>query len=170
MDTPNTVGRCEPFPGSEYPSSLPACATGRIVLSAGPSGVSDWVGSQDLYHTAGGMTYLSIGHSLVRQFCSDDSPMRRIGRYESNPPRYAQVSGVRGSAAYRWKWKPGIGITASSCSALRRHGMSECRSVSILSAPPVSIVVQPRHTCSRSRIDVGYCYSPLQHDDYTVVI
>ena len=168
VDTPNTVGRCELFPGSEYPSSLPACATVRLVLSAGPSGASDWVGSQDLYHSAGGITYLCSGHSLVRPFCSDDSPMRRIGRYESNPPRCAQVSGVRRSAAYRWK--PGIWITASSCSAIRRHGMSECRSVSILSAPPGSIVVQPRHTCSRSRIDVGYCYSPLQHDDYTVAI
>ena len=168
VDTPDTVGRCEPFPGSEYPSSLPACATVRLVLSAGPSGASDWVGSQDLYHTAGGITSLCIVRSLVRPFCSDDSPTRSIRRYESNPPRYAQVSGVRRSAAYRWK--PGIGITASSCSALRWRGMSEGRSVSILSAPPGIIVVQLRHTCSRSRMDVGYCYSPLQLDDYTVVI
>ena len=62
VNTPNTVGRCEPFPGSEYPSSLPACATVRLVLSAGPSGVSDWVGCQDLYDTARGITYLCIGH------------------------------------------------------------------------------------------------------------
>ena len=124
--------------------------------------IIDWVGNQDVY---GGIIYLWIGHSLVRPFRLDDSPIRRIWRYDTNPPRYAQVSRVRRSAAYRWK--PGIGIAASSCSALRRHGMSECRSVSILSAPPGSIVVQPRHTCSRSRIDVGY--SPLQHDDYTVL-
>ena len=64
--------RCEPFPGSDCPSPLPACATVRLVLSAGPSGASDWVGSQDLYHAAGGITYLCIGHSLVRPFCSDD--------------------------------------------------------------------------------------------------
>ena len=63
-------------------------------------------------HTAGGITYLCIGHSLVRPFRLDDSPIRRIRRYETNPPRYA-------------RWKPGIGITASSCSALRRRGMSE---------------------------------------------
>ena len=77
LHTPDSVGRRESFPGSEYPSSLPACATVRLVLSAG-------VGSQDLCHTAGGITYLCSGHSLVRPFCSDDSPMRRIGRYESN--------------------------------------------------------------------------------------
>ena len=160
MDTPNTVGRCEPFPGSEYPSSLPACATVRLVLSAGPSGASDWVGSQDLYDTAGGIIYLCISHSLVRPFRSDNSPIGRIRRYETSPPRYAQVIGVRRSAAYRWK--PGIWITASSYSALRRRGMSEGRSASILSAPPGVSVVQPCHTCSRSHMDVGYCYSPLQ--------
>ena len=33
VDTPNTVGRCVPFPESEYPSSLPACAKVRLVLS-----------------------------------------------------------------------------------------------------------------------------------------
>ena len=32
LDDPNTAVRCEPFPGSEYPSSLPACATVRAVL------------------------------------------------------------------------------------------------------------------------------------------
>ena len=168
VDTPNTVGRCEPFPGSEYPSALPACTTVRLVLSAGPSGASDWVGSQDLYDTARGIIYLCISHSLVRPSRPDDSPIRSIRRYETSPPRYAQVIGVRRSAAYRWK--PGIGITASSYSALRRRGMSEGRSVSILSAPPGIIVVQPCHTCSRSHMDVGYCYSPLQLDDYTVVI
>ena len=46
--------RCELFPGSESPCSLPACATVRALLSAGPSGVSDWVGYQDLYDTARG--------------------------------------------------------------------------------------------------------------------
>ena len=153
VDTPCTVGRCEPFPGSEYPSSWPECSMDRLVLSAEPSGASDWVGNQDVYDTAGGIIHLWIGHSLVRPFRSDDSPIRRIWRYDTNPARYAQVSGVRRSTAYRWK--PGIGIAASPCSALRRHGMSECRSVSILSAPPGSIVVQPHHTCSRSQIDVG---------------
>ena len=132
VDTPYTVDRCKPFPGSGYPSSLPECSMVWLVLSAGPSGASDWVGNQDVYDTAGGIISLWIGHSLVRPFCSDDSPIRRIRRYDTNPPRYVQVSGLRRSAAYRWK--PGIGITASSCSALQRHRMSECRSVSFLSA------------------------------------
>ena len=64
--TPNTVGRCEPFPGSEYPSSLPACAMVRLVLSAGPSGASDSVGCQDLYNTAGGITYLCISQASLK--------------------------------------------------------------------------------------------------------
>ena len=32
LDDPNTAVRCETFPGSEYPSSLPACATVRAGL------------------------------------------------------------------------------------------------------------------------------------------
>ena len=31
VDTPNTVGRGEPFPGSEYPSSLLACTVSRTL-------------------------------------------------------------------------------------------------------------------------------------------
>ena len=49
LDDPNTAVRCGLFPGSESPCSLPAYATVRVVLSAGPSGASDWVGFQDLY-------------------------------------------------------------------------------------------------------------------------
>ena len=52
LDDSNTAVRCELFPGSESPCSLPACATVRAVLSAGPSDASDWVGFQDLYDTA----------------------------------------------------------------------------------------------------------------------
>ena len=48
LDDPNTAVRCETFPGSEYPFSLPACTTVRAVLSA-PSDASDWAGYQDLY-------------------------------------------------------------------------------------------------------------------------
>ena len=109
--------------------------------------------------SARGITYLCISHCL-RPFRSDDSPIRRIGRYETCHPRYAQVIGVRRSAVFQWK--PGIGIAASSYSPLRRRG--------ILSAPPSVSPVQPRHTCSRPRVEVGHSYSPLQLDDYTVVI
>ena len=167
VDTPYTVGRCKPFLGSGYPSSLPKCSMVRLLLSAGPSGTSDWVGNQ-VCDTAGGITSLWIGRRLVGPFRSDDSPIRRIRRYDTNQPRYVQVSGLRRSAAYRWK--PGIRIAASSCSAIRRHGMSECCSVSILSAPPGSIVVHLRHTCSCSRMDVGYCCSPIQQDDCAVTV
>ena len=55
LDDPNTAVRCEPFPGSESSCSLPACATVRAVLSAGPSGAPNWVGFQDLYDTARGI-------------------------------------------------------------------------------------------------------------------
>ena len=49
LDDPNTAVRCEPFPGSESPCSLPEYATVRTALSARPSGAPDWVGFQDLY-------------------------------------------------------------------------------------------------------------------------
>ena len=62
LDDPNTAGRCEPFPGSEYPSSLPACATVRAVLSAGPSGAPDWVGCQDLRHCQRDHRPLQLSH------------------------------------------------------------------------------------------------------------
>ena len=55
LDDPNTAVRCGLFPGSEPPCSLPAYAMVRAVLSAGPSGASDWVGFQDLYDTARGI-------------------------------------------------------------------------------------------------------------------
>ena len=154
LEDPNTAVRHEPFPGSEYPSSLPACATVWLVLSAGPSGAPDWVGCQDLYDTARGITYLCISHSLVRPFRSDDSPIRRIKSDETSSPRYAQVLGVRRSAVFRWK--PGIRITASSYSALRQGRMS-------------GVVSSPFSAC-RSRVDLDYCSSPLQLDDYTFVI
>ena len=151
VDVPNTVGRCEPFPGSEYPSSLPACATVRAVLSAGPSGAPDWVGCQDLYDTARGITYLCISHSLVRPFRSDDSSIRRIRRDETSSPRYAQILGFRRSAVSRWK--PGIRSTASSYSVLRQRRMS-------------GVVPSPVSAC-RSHVDLDYCSSPLQLDDCT---
>ena len=95
LDDTDIAVRCGTCPGSEYPSSLPACATVRLVLSAGPSSAADWVGCQDLYDTARGITYLYISHSLVRPLRSDDSPIRRIRRDETSSPRYAQVLGVR---------------------------------------------------------------------------
>ena len=122
LDDTNIAVHCGTFPGSGYPSSLPACATVRTVLSAGPSGAPDWVGCQDLYDTAREITYLCISHILVRPFRSDDSPIRRIRRDESGSPRYAQILGVRRSAVFLWK--PGIGMAASSFSALRQRGMS----------------------------------------------
>ena len=41
--------------GPESPWSLPGCATVQALLSAGPSGASDWIGFEDLKHTARGI-------------------------------------------------------------------------------------------------------------------
>ena len=150
MNDPNTAGWCEPFPGSEYPSSLPACATVRAVLSAGPSGAPNWVGCQDIYDTAREITYLFNCHIFVRPLRCDDFPIRRIRRDDTSSPHYAQILGVRRSAVFRWK--PGIRIAASSYSALRQRRMS-------------GVVPSPVLAC-RSRLDSDYCSCPLELDDY----
>ena len=122
LDDPHTAGRCEPFPGSEYPSSLPACAMVRAVLSAGPSGAPDWVGFQDLYITARG----SIDHceclTFVRPLRRDGFPIRGTKRDDTSSPCYAQILGVRRSAVFRWK--PGIWLTATSSSLSGASGGS----------------------------------------------
>ena len=105
VDVPNTAVRCEPLPGSEYPSVLPACATVRAVLSAGPS-APDWVGCQDLYDTARGIIDLCECPIFVRPLRRDGFPIRGSRRDDTSSPRYAQIFGVRRSAVYRWK--PGI--------------------------------------------------------------
>ena len=55
LGDPNTAAWCEQYSGSESPWSVPGCATVRALLSTGPSGASDWVGFEDIYHTAGGI-------------------------------------------------------------------------------------------------------------------
>ena len=103
LDDPNTAVRCEPFPGSEYPSSLPACSTVRAVLSAGPSGAPDWVGFQDLYDTARGIIDLCECPIFVRPLRRDDFPIRGTKRDDTSSPCYVQILGVWRSAVYRWK-------------------------------------------------------------------
>ena len=102
MDTPDSVGRREPFPGSEYPSSLPACATVWLVLSAGPSGASDWVGFQDP----------DVAVIEIFDLCNARDPgggrVSTVWTAES----FMQTLGVRRSAVYRWK--PGLCIAAAS--------------------------------------------------------
>ena len=93
LDDPNTAVRCEPFLGSESPSSLPACATVRAVLSAGPSGASDWVGFQDFYDTARGIFDLCNAHD------PGGGRVRTVWTAES----FMQILGVLRSAVYRWK-------------------------------------------------------------------
>ena len=93
LDDPNTACWCEPFPGSEYPSSVPACTTVRAVLSAGPSGAPDWVGCQNLYDTAREIIDLCNCHIFVRPLRRDDFPIRRIRRDNTSSPRYAQILG-----------------------------------------------------------------------------
>ena len=150
LDDPNTAGRCEPFPGSEYPSSLPACATVRAVLSAGPSGAPDWVGCQDIYDTAREIIDLCNCHIFVRPLRRDDFPIRRIRRDDTSSPRYTQILGVWRFAVFRWK--PGIRIAASSYSALRQRRMS-------------GVVPSPVLACC-SRLDLDYCSCPLELDGY----
>ena len=137
LDDPNTAVRCETFPGSEYPSSLPACATVRAVLSAGPSNASDWVDNQDLYDAAGGIIDL----------CSARDPgegrVIAVGTAELS----VQILGGR-SAVFRWK--PGIRIATSSYSALRQRRMS-------------GGVLSPVLAC-RTRLDSDYCSCPLDLD------
>ena len=122
LDDPNTAVRCEPFPGSEYHSSLPACATVRAVLSAGPSGAPDWVGFQDIYDTARGIIDLCECHSFVRQLRRDDFPITGTKRDDTTSPRNIQILGIRRSAVYRWK--PGLCIAAATYSGTGRRNMS----------------------------------------------
>ena len=121
MDDPNTAGRCERFPGSEYPSSLPACAMVRAVLSAGPSSAPDWVGFQNLYDTARGIIDHGECPSLVRSLRRDFIPISGNRRDDTSPPRYAHILGVWRSAVFRWK--PGIGIAASFSMQRRMLGV-----------------------------------------------
>ena len=92
VDTPDSVGRREPFPGSEYPSSLPACATVRLVLSAGPSGASDWVGFQD--------PGVSVGE--IFDLCNDHDPGRARVNTVWIAESFMQILRVQRSAVYRW--------------------------------------------------------------------
>ena len=133
VDVPNTVGRCELFPGSESLCSLPACATVRSVLLAGPSGASDWVSFQNLYDTAGGIIDLcnarDPGGGLIITVWTAESSI--------------QILRVRRSAVYQWKL--GITIAAPSYSAprQRRDAMS-------------GVVPSPVSAC-RSCFDLEYC-------------
>ena len=125
------------FPGSEYPSALPACATVRAVLSAGPSGAPDWVGFQDLYEC----------HIFVRPLRRDDFPIRGTKRGDTSSPRYVQILGVRRSAVYRWK--PGIWFAAASYSVPGRRIMS-------------GVAPAPVSPC-RSRSDYEYCSGGISY-------
>ena len=112
LDDPNTAVRCELFPGSESLCSLPACATVRSVLSAGPSGASDWVGFQDLYDTARGIIDLCNAR--------DPEGGRVIAVWTAESS--VQILGVRRSAVLRWK--PGLWIAAVSYSGPGHRRMS----------------------------------------------
>ena len=90
LDDPYTAVRCETLPGSEYPSSLPACATVRAVLSAGPSDASDWVGYQDLYDAAGGIIDLCSARD------HGEGRVITVGTAELS----VQILGVRRSAVF----------------------------------------------------------------------
>ena len=119
-----TYARCERFPGSESPLSLPVCVAVGFGLSAGPSSTSDCVGSGDLRSAGGGVL--------------DSCPSHGLGGGRVIEDRTAELSvlilGVRRTAVYRWK--PGIWFTAqsSSVSGIRGNSgvgpapVSSCRS------------------------------------------
>ena len=96
LGDPISYARFEQFLGSESPSSLPACATVRAVLSAGPSGAPDWVGFQDLYDTARG----------IFDLCNASDPGGGRVRTVWTAELFMQILGVRRSAVYMWK--PGL--------------------------------------------------------------
>ena len=109
LDDPNTAVWREPFPESESPCDLPAYATVRAVPSAGPSGVSDWVGLQDIYVSAREILDLcnarDLGGGRVITLWTAESLMR--------------VLGVRRSAVFGWK--PGLRLAAASYSGPGRR-------------------------------------------------
>ena len=113
LGDPNTAAWCEQYPGSESPWSLPGCATVQALLSTGPSGASDWVGFEDLYHTAGGIIDL----------CNSRGPgggrVITVWTAESS----VQILGVRRSAVV-YRGKPGIWIAAASYSVPGQRRMS----------------------------------------------
>ena len=136
LGDPNTAAWCEQYPGSESPWSLPGCATVRALLSAGPSGASDWVDFEDLYHTAGGIIDL----------CNSRGPGGGRVITVWTAELSVQILGVQRYAVYRWK--PGIWIAAASYSVPGQRRMSgvvpapvsACRSCWTMNAVPGGIV------------------------------
>ena len=102
LGDPITAAWCEQYPGSESPWSLPGCVAVRFLLSAGPSGASDWVGFEDLCSTAGGILDLCTSRGLGGGRVITDWTAKSS----------VQILGVQRSAVYRWK--PSIWIAASS--------------------------------------------------------
>ena len=118
LSDPNTAAWCEQYPGSESPWSLPGCATVQALLSTGPSGASDWVGFEDLYHPAGGIIDL----------CNSRGPGGGRVITVWTAELSVQILGVRRSAVYRWK--PGIRIAAASYSV-----PGQCRMSGVVPSP-----------------------------------
>ena len=66
LGDPISYARCEQFPGSESPFSLPECVTVRFGRSAGPSSTSDCVDFGDPRSANGGVLDCSPSHGLGR--------------------------------------------------------------------------------------------------------
>ena len=112
LGDPITYARCEQFPGSESPFSLPVCVAVRIGRSAGPSSTSYCVGFGDLHSANGGVLDCCPSYGLRRgQVISDWTTVMPV-----------PILGVRRSAVYRWK--PGIWFPASSSSFSGVRGSS----------------------------------------------
>ena len=121
MEDPNTAVRHEPCPASESLCDLPVHATVQAVLSAGPSGASDWVGLQDIYVFAREIFDLcnarDPGGGWVTTLWTAEPLMRLLGVWRS--------------AVFRWK--PGLRIVAASYSGSSR------RKISGVAPAPVSV-------------------------------
>ena len=112
LGDPITYARCEQFPGSESPFSLPVCVAVRFGHSAGPSSISDCVGFGDLRSTNGGVLDCCPSHGLGRgRVIRDRTTVMPI-----------PIFGVRRSAVCRCK--PGIWFPASSSSFSGVRGSS----------------------------------------------
>ena len=154
LGDPITYARCERFPGSEFPLSLPVCVAVGFGLSAEPSSTSDCVGFGDHRSAGGGVL--------------DRCPSHGLGGGRVIGDRTAELSvpilGVRRTAVYRWK--PGIWITAPSSSVSGVRGSSgvgpapvsscrscmNCKCCSGGPAPSGVIVLIPIHClCYSSR-------------------
>ena len=155
LGDPITAAWCEQYPGSESPWSLPVCVAVRLILSAGPSGASDWVGFEDICSTAGGILDLCTSHGLGAGWLITDWTA------ESS----VQILGVRWSrveyvcrVVYLW-----CTVCFCSCHLWRALPYSAAPTVCIRLAGSLHI-----ECCARSHMGSLYSVSELRGSIYVI--